>query len=190
MANVIEQIHTDHVNMARLLQLVDVEIDKAREDGMPDFLMLEHVMSYMTSYLDQIHHKKEDAMFQRVVDLEPAAKSSVDELTEEHDQLRITGCELHDLICAAQNSDFVRREDFVAQGAAYVATLRGHMDREEGDLLKRAKRLLTDQDLREVDAEVESIHDPLFGDNVEKEYQSLYAYIMAQQDSVAEAVPD
>ncbi len=190
MANVIEQIHKDHVNLARLLILVDAEIDKARQNGMPDFLMLEHVMRYMINYLDQVHHNKEDAMFRRVVSLDPQAKSAVDDLTLEHEKLKSTGCELYDLVCAAQNSDFVRREDVISQGSDYVATLRAHMDKEEGDLLKRANRLLTEQDLREVDAEVESIHDPLFGDTVEKEYQSLYAYIMAQQDSVAEASQD
>jgi hemerythrin-like domain-containing protein len=190
MANVIEQIHKDHVNLGRLLNLVDAEIDKARQDGMPDFLMLEHVMRYMTNYLDQIHHNKEDAMFRRVVSLDPQAKGAVDDLTLEHEKLKTTGCELYDLVCAAQNSDFVRREDVISQGTDYVRRLRAHMDKEEGDLLERARRLLTEQDLREVDVEVESIHDPLFGDTVEKEYQSLYAYIMAQQESVAEAGRD
>lgn len=190
MANVIEQIHKDHVNLARLLNLVDAEIDTARQDGMPDFLMLEHVMRYMINYLDQVHHNKEDAMFRRVVSLDPEAESAVDDLTVEHEKLKTTGCELYELVCAAQNADFVRREDVISRGADYVRTLRAHMNKEEGDLLKRARRLLTEQDLREVDAEVESIHDPLFGDTVEKEYQSLYAYIMAQQDSIAEASKD
>ncbi len=187
MTNVIEQIHQDHVNMARLLNLVDAEIDKAKQDGMPDFLMLEHVMRYMTNYLDQVHHNKEDAMFRRVVSLDPQAKDAVKDLLLEHEELKSTGRQLYDLVCAAQNSDFVRREDVISQGTDYVRTLRTHMGKEEGDLLARARRLLTEHDLRDVDAEIDSIHDPLFGDTVEKEYQSLYAYIIAQQESVAEA---
>jgi len=190
MANVLQQIRTDHVNMARLLNLVEAEIAKARQDGMPDFLMLEHVLRYATNYLDQMHHAREDAMFRRVVMLEPEAKTLVEEIELEHEQLKSTGEQLYNLVCAAQNADFVRREDVILKGTDYVDTLRAHMQKEESDLLVRASRLLTESDLDEVDAEVEAIHDPLFGGVVEQEYQGLYNYIMAQQESIAEVKGD
>lgn len=190
MSNVLEQIYTDHVNMARLLNLVDAEIAKAKQDGMPDFLMLEHVLRYSTNYLDQMHHAREDAMFRRVVMLEPEAKTLVEKMQREHEQLKSKGEQLYNLVCAAQNADFVRREDVILKGTDYVYTLRTHMQEEESDLLIRASQILTETDFDEIDAEIVAIHDPLFGDVVEKEYQGLYNYIMAQQESVAESIDD
>jgi len=181
MTTVIEHSHKDHANLARLLNLVGEEIDEAKQDGKRGFFVLEHVMRYITSYLDQAHHHKEDAIFRRVASLDPLAISAIDELTLEHEKLTSAGRELYDLVYAAQNSDFVRREDVISKGTDYVKTLRAHFSKEI-DLLSRARWLLSEQDLREIDAEVESINDPLFGDTVEKEYQSLYAYIMAQQE--------
>ncbi len=187
MANVLDRIREDHINMARLLELIDVETEKAREDEMPDFLMLEHVMRYMTSYLDQMHHNVEDAIFRRVTKRDTKAEAIVDELSKEHDRLKLIGGQLYDLICAAQNSDFVRRDDFISLASEYTQILRAHMGREEQDILKRARRVLTQKDFSEVEAEVDAIHDPLFGEVVESEYRGLYAYIMAQQDSANEA---
>ncbi len=187
MANVLDRIHKDHVHMARLLDLIDLETTKARNNDMPDFLMLEHVMRYMTNYLDQMHHNVEDAIFRRVSERDSKIEAVVDELMREHDTLKVVGERLYDVICAAQNSDFVRRDDFISLGTEYTQILRAHMGREEEDILKRARRVLTKKDYSQIEAEIDAIHDPLFGDVVESEYQQLYAYIMAQQESLNEA---
>ncbi len=190
MANLIDQIHTDHRNMARLLSLIDEEIDKLIAEKLPDFLMLEHAMRYMVSYADKVHHPKEDALFERMATTDSRLGEAVDGLTAEHRHIVSLGEHFYDLIRAAQTTDFVRRDDMISEGIEYVAALRAHIHKEEADLLKRAQALFTVEELEDVDKAVESAHDPLFGQVVEREYKDLFAYIIGQQADNNRAPPD
>ena len=186
MANVIEQLHVDHVNMARLLDFIDEEIDKLIDGKQPDFLMLEHAMRYMISYPDVFHHPREEALFALLVERDPEARQAVTATTREHQRLHDKGEQFYGLVREAESAGFVRRDEVIAKGTDYVQTLRNHMDREEGDLLRRARRCLTEEDLATVADAVETRHDPLFGDTVAHSYADLYHFIVNQHDTPAD----
>jgi len=186
MGNIIDQIHQDHIHMARVLDLLDDEIDKLLRGGLPDCLILEHAMRYMVSYPDQIHHPKEDALFRRLIERDPSVTGTVEDLAHEHELLAQKGEEFYDLIRAAGSGDFVSREEMISKGTDYVKTLRAHMNTEEGDVLKKARASLSKEDLAEAGAEVDSIHDPLFGEVVDKQYKELYNYIIGHSRDTPE----
>lgn len=179
MSSLVEQIRQDHVNVSRVLDLIDKEIERARDEQMPDLELLEDAMRYMTNYSDLVHHPKEDAMFAKLLQNEPDVADQVAVLREEHQTLARLGSEFLEIVKAAEYGDFVRRQEVIDRGAEYVETLRSHMDAEEVGLLKRAHASLTVDDLEAIDAAYAATHDPLMVDSLKKEYTALYRSLVA-----------
>lgn len=174
MPNPVDQIHEDHVNISKILDLIEKEIERARNDEMPDLELLEDAMRYMVSYPDLIHHPKEDAMFARLVRIEPAAAERVEALRQEHQALASLSNAFLDIVKAAESGEFVLRDEVIRRGSEYVETLRAHMNTEESDLLKLAKRSLTDEDLAEISNEYAASRDPLMEDSLQQQYGAIY----------------
>lgn len=174
MLNLVEQIHADHVNMSRILDVIEQEVDRARDEEMPDLELLEDAMRYMTNYSDLVHHPKEDSMFAKLLQKEPDVAGEVDVLQQEHETLTRLGGEFLEIIKAAEFGDFVLRNDVIKRGTEYVEMLRSHMDAEEVGLIKRARAALTSEDLEKINAEYASAHDPLMEDSLRSEYAALY----------------
>jgi len=174
MTNLVEQIHEDHVNVSRILDLIEHEMERARSEQTPDLDLLEDAMRYMINYSDLVHHPKEDAMFAKLVQNEPDVADQVEVLRQEHETLARLSGEFLDIVKAAESGEFILREEVVNRGTEYVQTLRSHMDAEEVGLLKRARASLSDSDLEEIDAAYASTRDPLMEDSLKQEYAALY----------------
>ena len=179
MANIIDQIHRDHQHWARLLAVIDSEIAKLMADEKPNLLVLSNAMQYMTYYPDIVHHPKEDALFERLKLCDPDSTDVVEAVRREHLTLLEKGQGFFETI-KQTGKDGSFKEELVTKGRDYVSALRVHMNQEEDDLLKRARKLLSDDDLKQVQDVYEAYHDPLFGNKVEKKYHELYSYIVSQ----------
>ena len=83
----IEQLKLDHRNMARLLDLVQSELESMRAGEPPDFDLLHSVMEYALHYPDICHHPKEDAIYRRLVRRDPSTEARVGDLAKEHAHL-------------------------------------------------------------------------------------------------------
>lgn len=181
MPNVIQQLHMDHVNIARLLDLMETELDNVASEKEPDYLMLEHALRYMTSYPDCVHHPIEDAVFDVLAEKLPEVQSLVIEVSREHRLLAQKSAQFYDTLKAVESEVVVSRTKFVAMGKDYIAMLRAHMSKEERGLLKRAEHSLNSEELEKIKLRVESTRDPLFSEARETEYQELYQYVLNQQ---------
>ena len=162
-----------------MIPKIDSEIAKLMADEKPNLLMLSNAMRYMTFYPDIAHHPKEDALFNRLKQRDPDTSDVVEKMRQEHLSLLEKGQKFFDAIKQAGKDGFFE-EELVTKGKDYVSTLRVHMNQEEGDLLKRARKLLDEEDLKEVQDAYEEFHDPLFGEEVEGKYRELYNYIIKQ----------
>src|SRR6476620_11823576 len=58
--------HVDHVNFARLLNLLEGEVDLLHDAGSPHYQLMLDIMYYMTHYSAVLHHPKEDLVFARL----------------------------------------------------------------------------------------------------------------------------
>jgi len=174
MSNLVEQIHQDHINVSKVLDLIEQEVERARNEEMPDLELLQDAMRYMVNYSDLIHHPKEDSMFDRLVQKEPDAAKQVEVLRQEHQTLAELSGAFLEIVKAAESGEFILRDEVIKRGTEYVDFLRSHMDAEEVDLLKRANASLTDQDLDEINAQYASVRDPLMEESLNQEYAALY----------------
>ncbi len=174
MSNLIEQIHQDHINVSKILDLIEKEIERASNEEMPNLELLQDAMRYMINYSDLVHHRKEDSMFTRLVRNDPAAAGAVDVLREEHQTLARLSIDFLEIVRDAESGEFILRDEVIKRGTEYVHTLRSHMDAEEVGLLKRAGASLTDADMEEIEAEYANARDPLMEESLQEQFGGLY----------------
>lgn len=165
--------HTEHANFAKLLDLLETELDLFHKGESPDYELMLDIMFYMTHYPDVLHHPKEDLAFARIKEREVDACATVDELIGQHVRLKETGDALVHALDEIVDGAITSRERVEAPGRAYLTDFRSHMLMEETAILPLAARLLRDSDWVAIDAEIRHIDDPLFGKNVEKRYAAL-----------------
>jgi len=180
MPDAIAHWHAEHVNFAKLLDLLEGELDLFHQDDSPDYEMMLDIMFYMTHYPDVLHHPKEDLAFARIKEREVSARPVVDELTEQHERLKERGNALVHALDDIVNGSITSREHVEAHGRAYVSDFRKHMQTEEAAILPLAAKLLRSRDWAAIDAAIRHFDDPLFGKNGEQRYAALRRQIASE----------
>ncbi len=123
--------HAEHVNFAKLLNLLDGQLMLFHGGKSPDYELMLNIMFYMTHYSDVLHHPKEDLVFAKIRDREKSVASTVDELAAQHARLHHAGHELVRQLDDIVNGTISSREAVEAVAREYVDTLRSHMRLEE-----------------------------------------------------------
>lgn len=165
--------HAEHVNFARLLNLLEDQLSLFHTGAQPDYDLVLNIMFYMTHYSDVLHHPKEDLVFAKIREHEPAVGRTVDDLTRQHARLKQIGEMLVTRLDDLLNGSMVSRAEIEGAARDYVGTLRGHMRIEEAELLPLASKHLTAKDWAAIHAKVGRIEDPLFGKNPQHRYAEL-----------------
>jgi hemerythrin-like domain-containing protein len=182
MSDVIRQLNKDHINIARLLDILEGQLNVLSEGGNPDYVLMTDIMQYMTNYPDLFHHPKEDVLFNRMAERDAGAVAALQDLQDKHVVLAELGARFSESLRAVLSEFMAERETFEGQGREYIATLRQHMDVEEGKVFPAAGKLLNEEDWRVIDSGVDAMEDPLFGTVVQDEYRALFDYIKHQSE--------
>lgn len=172
--------HTEHVNFARLLDLLDAQLDLFHDGETPHYELMLDIMFYMTHYPDALHHPKEDLAFARIREREQGAAATVDELERQHAELHRLGEELVARLGDIVNGSIASRASVETPARTYVKVFRHHMDIEEEKILPLAARLLRDSDWSSINTAVKHIEDPLFGRNAERRYAAIVEHLDQQ----------
>jgi hemerythrin-like domain-containing protein len=189
MPDILDQWHTEHVNFAKLLNVLETQLDLFHEGERPNYELMLDIMFYMTNYPDVLHHPREDLAFARIKELEQDTEPIVDELTKQHAQLRDAGAELVRGLSDIVNGSITSRESVETPGRAYIASFRNHMWTEEREILPMAAKLLGDKDWSAIKAAIQHIDDPLFDKAAEKRYAAIHEQIARQAPLTREAAP-
>ena len=178
MTDNIARWRAEHINFARLLDLLEGQLDLFHKGDAPSYPLMLDVMYYMTHYPDLFHHPKEDLAFAKVREREASAKAVVDELMGQHIVLRESGGKLVEHLDGIVNgAAILARESVEAPGRTYVEYFRNHMHKEETELFPSASTVLRKEDWAAIDAVMHDRQDPLFGKTVEKRYEALQRQI-------------
>ena len=160
MPDTLAQWHTEHVNFAKLLNILEAELDLFHKGDSPNYELMLDIMFYMTHYPDVLHHPREDLAFAKIKEREKSAGPTVDELVG-------TACAAaQDRRRAGQrprrlvDGSIAPRESVETPGRAYVASFRHHMRTEEKKILPMATKLLRDNDWSEIKAAIQAYRRP------------------------------
>ncbi len=176
--NLVQQLEIDHRNFARILKFMESQIDKIENEEQVNLAAISEAMKYVTDYQDVVHHPKEDILFDLLRDRDESKKKVIDKLELQHKQLALDGVQLQALLEAVIQDEPVARESIVNIGRKYIANIFDHMRLEETEILPTASDCLNKSDWQKIEYAADWKGDPVFGGEVEADYQQLYDSIM------------
>lgn len=152
MVDVIDDIREEHVAIARVLDIVEQELEAMQRGDQVDFEILLDAAFYLTEFSDLFHHTKEDLVYRRLRRRRRRAADLVSGLEGEHETLRRLGLAVAEAVEDVTDDVMVDRADLQRRIREYVLAQREHMDREEREFLPLAEKTLTDEDWAEIRA--------------------------------------
>ena len=161
MSKTMEMLQTEHRNMSELLNLLERQVDLFEGQGEVDYDLLGEIIDYFRSYPDLYHHPKEDLVFESLKKRDPEAAGAMGDLEVAHD--KVNDC-LNRFTRAVVNvllGENVARSAFISVAREFLDGERRHMTSEETIFFPAAKKALTDEDWKEIDARVAKFRDPL-----------------------------
>lgn len=172
--DILKALDEEHLYQQRLLGLLEKQVAALNQRRQPDYEVMHGVMRYMTNFPDRYHHPKEDLVFNKVVERAPSARTQVEDLLKQHVEIIARGAELLAVIDRCRADPAKADTQALRKSAhAYIGCLRRHMDVETLRFFPRAQRVLRPRDWAEVDARMKPILDPVFGEQVASEFQTL-----------------
>lgn len=183
MTQQLDQWDREHRTFSRLLDVFEAQLTLLHGDSDPDYDLMLDIMEYLTSYSDRVHHPREDIIFAKVAERDPAVKQAVDELSKQHHEMAENGKALRARLQSILNGMIESRQSIESAGRGYVATFRRHMDKEYQNVFPAARKALSQEDWNRVDAEAGQIEaDPLFGERLDQQYASLRREIASSRE--------
>jgi hemerythrin-like domain-containing protein len=175
---ILDHLQLDHRNMRQLLRILEEEIDAYNAGKPGDFDLMKQILEYTLHYPNLIHHPREEMLFRRLLERDPASRGLVGDLTKDHEELaRLT----HRFAAAVHNvsHDVELPRALLAQVAEeYLTRSREHMDAEERKFFPRLMTMFRDEDWEDFDSLATSGYDPLFGTSIEGHYKRLHQRIL------------
>lgn len=181
MSEILEQIYTDHINISRLLNLLELETGRVARGEAANYCMMADIVHYIAHYFDVSHHTLEDQIFAKLVEKDNKHSEVVEPLTKGHKEMPALSKRISDLLAGVADGAVVSRDWIVAECHYYIRLSRAHMRKEEAEVLPLARQMLDDDDWAEIAVAITMADDPLFGKIVTESYRALYDVIIRQQ---------
>lgn len=151
----------DHATFAKVLDLMERESSLAATHGTADLELLLIAADYLSGYPVQYHHPLEDAVCERLKKSRPAVAPIVDGIIGEHKEVAARLTRFKTVVNNVIGGKAVSRDDFVQAASEFVRAERGHMKRENEDLLPAAQAVLKEEDWARLRARFAGKVDPL-----------------------------
>jgi hemerythrin-like domain-containing protein len=173
-------IEEEHRSLAAVLYGMLYVVREIRYVGIePDFVLLEAMVHYIDTFLEGLHHPKEDAYLFKLLGFRyPGAAPLLDRLKREHESGSVKLRQLRQALARYQQGGHAQFAEFAALAADFAAFHWEHMRLEENELLPMATRHLTEADWNAVDAAFLGHANPLLGAEQGKECRDLFRRIV------------
>jgi len=178
MPKILDDLRQDHRNFARLWDLLGRELKTFRDGGQPDYGLVESILDYCLNYPDLCHHPKEDKVFEKLSDCDPATAKVIGDLKKEHEKLSSLTWRFSTAVSNVLEDDQLPREWFLDVANDFLGFSRNHMQMEEVLFFPAAQKCLKPEDWAELEDSLENVSDPLFGEDKQEKYKTLYQDIM------------
>ena len=187
MANEIEKLRKEHVNFRKLLDLLNEQLKIISDDGLPDFLLMQDILYYMTQYSDIIHHPKEEVIFALLDGDNSDVEESVAELTRQHNLIEESGASLYRKLqnIVSGKISISQLQEIEGAGRLYETVLRAHMDKEEQSLFILAEQQLHEGDWEKINSATQTKPDPIFGEAIEARFHLVCEKLAQSADKWA-----
>lgn len=165
---------TEHRNFARLLDVLEGQLALFHEGAEPNYELMLDIMEYMISYSDRVHHPKEDLVFAKVAERDPAVGNAIGELSHQHQEMAVNGKHLHDRLENLLGGKILARRAIEEPARAYIDAFRTHMETEHQKIFSAVRNTFRREDWDAIDAQAGvTPADPLFDQRLEQQYAAI-----------------
>lgn len=177
MTEVLRQLHKEHADFSKLLDLLDRQLAVFAAGERPDYDLIGAVVDYCLNYPDAVHHPKEDLVYRILKSRDAAMAQTVGDLEEEHRQIAARTRELAEALRQVLAEELVDRQTVIDLTGGFVQGYRRHIAREEEQVFPAAEEVLSQEDWVGIDSRLAHRDDPLFSDSVVDRFRVLRADI-------------
>lgn len=170
----IEALLDDHKRAYRLIRLLTEQIEGSARLRPGDVEMAQSVFRYMVDFVDNQHHAREDFVIELIGKRDPSASRKIRKANVDHDKLKREGAEIHALLADLVEQPTSSCTALVYRLHLYADMLVRHFREEEAQLFRTAERVLDQSDWREIERLGSLAGDPLFGSEIEADFQALF----------------
>ena len=163
MADILAILRQDHINMLRLLDALERQIDTFADGRQPDHEIVSAIADYVLEYPDRFHHPVEDLVLTVLRQRDASAAKSSEGLENEHERIGQLARDFHTAVETLISDEPARRADFLDTARAFVAAMRDHIAREDREFFPAVEAALTSDDLDRLTSRLPKLDDPLFG---------------------------
>ena len=181
--NTLSELHQDHINLTRLLDILERKVARLREGVHPDFSLMADVVSYVGGYADKHHHPHEDQMYAYFRGRDPELDQRFETCEQEHKELKKLSSQLSDSIDAVLGDAVMPMDRFTDQLETFVQTEKRHLDFEESKIFPKLDALATEEDWVELAKRIPPPADPLFGEHQAEQYRDLYRALLEDMNT-------
>lgn len=178
--HVLDHLRDGQRNINSLLRILERQFISIKAGVTPDYRLMYDIAHYLTYYPDRYHHPYEDLVFRHLAGLRPELSTVVAEIEQQHHHIACEGRRLRDFISEIIDGSVVPRELLIDTGTGYINAYRAHMQTEEDRLLDVLQNTLKSADWPVFNFALRQQPDPVFSEEVSREYQHLRDCISAE----------
>lgn len=173
MAHVLDQLLADHRNLEKVMAVLEQEIERfADEDDAPDMALVMEIMDYIHAYPEYFHHPLEEVAMGYLNACNLGDQGQIDAVRDDHERLEEEGERLRQLVNAIHMGRPVHFDRLRQALRDFAEHQRRHMRHEENTVFL-AFRQLSQEDSDTIQAQLESLRDPIFTEVGQRQYGSL-----------------
>ena len=171
----------EHQALWRILDLLDQLLsDMNVNEQRPDERLFSTIFDYIQHFSRRVHSTPTDIeLYKRLGEKSPESAPLLEKLARGyvigHEKL----LELRQLLAGCMENWPQGREAFSHALARFTEALRKHIRKEEGVVIPRARKLLTEEDWQQIIEARDVENDPLFGERVREEFRELRHQIVS-----------
>ena len=173
MHSILSRLCVEHGRMKILLTSLEAMLESLDRGEKEALLTLQDIVEYMVEYPDLYHHPLEDSIFQRLQSHDNDARFAINQLREEHSELRVLAERFLNLLLAALNDQAVSGQQIRDSGRRYLKLQLDHMSQEEYTVFPWANRELDARDWEAIETQICLQPDPVFDESDNIRFDSL-----------------
>lgn len=180
MPTLLARIEEERAALARLLAILDKELDQLREPNSdPDYRLIHDIVHYCHVYPPLSLFRYEDSLFAYLAEHDPDWAALAATLRSRHARHAKLAAALYEMLEGVLSGHLIPRERLLKEAAAYVKLHRDHIASREAKLLSAVTAELSADALAALDARHQDTAQPPIPPTVDDEYTRLRADIEA-----------
>ena len=164
MSSIISGLVEDHKRFRYFLTKYERELDALRCGADPNYGLLNDLAEYFSLFPDELHHKKEDVIYDFLSDNEDERATSpsqgnarLHDLRSDHAVISKDAATFLEGMSQMLSGAQLPRDELSHYGSKYVLTLRNHMHHEEESFFPRALAVIRPAEWRVIAVKVDDL---------------------------------